>query len=312
MSDAVEVAIEEAQERYPQGAELARKLCAVGPLVSGSIPWLLRERSEAFWPMADRLANLSRRLEGSPIESLAEYTVMYLKEQMTFERTGKYSNTDFDEVYKAVYDNPEVMRRFYLEGLMLTHAFWPIHLDIHLFFDEHFLPLVPPAGEGLEVGFGHGLYICDVLKRHPGARTRSFDISQHAREFATRVLQLEGIESDRFALEAADIRQPLPVEARSQEWAVFAEVLEHIPDPQAALHELSRVLAPGAPLFTTTVLNSNAIDHLHQFADAAEVRGMIAKAGFEVVEERVLAVKDYVSNSNDPTVDLAYVCRRAT
>ena len=308
MSDQ-DAVIAAAEADYPHGVALARQLLATGPLVSGSIPWLLRERSEAFWPMAERLADFSRRLEGSPVEALAEYTVMYLKEQMAFEKTGEYSNTDFDAVYKAVYDNPEVMRRFYLEGLMLTHAFWPIHLDIHLLFEQRFLPLVS-AGEGLEVGFGHGLYLADILKRHPGTRTRSFDISEHAREFAGRVLALEGIAPERYDLEPADVRQPLPVETSSQQWAVFAEVLEHIPDPQSALSELARCLAPGAPLFTTTVLNSNAIDHLYQFVDAAEVRGMLAEAGFEVLCEQVLAVKDYVPNSNDRTVDLAYVCRR--
>ena len=41
------------------------------------------------------LAELSELMSGSPGEALTEYTVMYLKEQMAFEKTGQYSNTDF-------------------------------------------------------------------------------------------------------------------------------------------------------------------------------------------------------------------------
>lgn len=309
--EAMEAAVAAAETDYPRAAALVRDVIAAGPLVSGPLKWLLRERPERFWPQAEHLATLSTRLEGSPVESLAEYTVMYLKEQMRFEKTGSYSNDDFDEVRRKVYDNPDVMRRFYLEGLMLTHAFWPIHLDIHAFFSSVFIPRVPDRGVGLEVGFGHGLYLLEILSERPGTTTRSFDISPFSCEYAARLLTIGGVASDRYELTLADVREPLPAEDGSQSWAVFAEVLEHIPNPAEALGELARILEPGAPLFATTVLFSNAIDHITQFESPEQVRGMLTDAGFEVVEERVLAVADYVPGSKDRTVDLAYVATRS-
>jgi len=302
--------VEAAAVRYPKAVALVQRVRQVGPLVAGSLDWLVRERPEAFWHRAEQLAELSQALEGTPVESLAEYTVMYLKEQLRFEKTGAYSNDDFDTVRSKVYDNPDVMRRFYLEGLMLTHAFWPIHLDIHTLFTSAFVPKVERDGVGLEVGFGHGLYLLEVLSARPGTRTASFDISPFSVEYAGRLLRASGISPERFTLSLADVREPLPPADGSQSWAVFAEVLEHIPNPAEALAELARVLRPGAPLFATTVLFSNAIDHITQFGSAEEVRGLLAGAGFDIAEERVFAVRDYVPGSKDRTVDLAYVAVR--
>ncbi len=43
----------------------------------------------------------------------------------------------------------------------------------------------------------------------------------------------------------------IPLEAASVDSAMATEVLEHCPDPSAVLHEVFRVLRPGAPLFIT-------------------------------------------------------------
>jgi SAM-dependent methyltransferase len=299
-----------AAPHYPAAVALVRDIQRAGPLIAGSLPWLIRERPERFWPQAEHVARLSAQLGGSPVESLAEYTVMYLKEQLRFEKTGKYASDDFDEIRSKVYDNPEVMRRFYLEGLMLTHAFWPIHLDIHALFSGSFLPRVPDGGEGLEVGFGHGLYLLEILTERPRTRTSSFDISPYSVEYATRLLTAGGVEPGRFDLALADVREPLPPPDASRSWAVFAEVLEHIPNPAEALRELWRVLAPGAPLFATTVLFSSAIDHITQFESAEQVEGLLSLAGFDIADKRAFAVKDYVAGSKDRTIDLAYVATR--
>jgi SAM-dependent methyltransferase len=310
VTDSLDALIEAAAPRYPAAAALVRDVRKAGRLLAGSLPWLLNERSERFWPQAEQVARLSAALGGSPVESLAEYTVMYLKEQQRFEKTGKYASDDFDEIRSKVYDNPEVMRRFYLEGLMLTHAFWPIHLDIHALFSSAFLPRVEDGGVGLEVGFGHGLYLLEILTERPHARSASFDISPYSIEYATRLLAASGVEPQRFELALADVREPLPAPDASRAWAVFAEVLEHIPNPAGALAELYRVLTPGAPLFATTVLFSSAIDHITQFESGEQVEGLLGDAGFDVVEKRAFAVKDYVPGSKDRTIDLAYVALR--
>jgi SAM-dependent methyltransferase len=278
-------------------------------LFANQISTLTARHGQEFWDRAERLVGYSTALGGQPANALIEYTLAYLKEQARYLKTGEYSHSDFDDVRREVYDNPDVMQRFYLDGLLLTHAFWPIHFDMHHFFATEFLPRVPNSGVGTEFGFGHGLYLLETLTTHPETRARGFDISEFSVSYAGRLLTHGQVDPARFALGFADVRQALPIDDASFSWAVFAEIIEHIPDPAFSLRELRRTLQPGAPVFATTVIHSNALDHIYQFADVEEVRSMLKGSGFELLAERVLKVRDYDPAARDPSVDVAFVCR---
>lgn len=278
-------------------------------LFAANLEALESKHGEEFWRQAERLVGYSSALGGQPGEALMEYTLAYLKEQARFLKTGEYSHSDFDDVRREVYDNPEVMQRFYLDGLLLTHAFWPIHFDMHDFFDSEFVLRVPEGGVGTEYGFGHGLYLLEVLTARPAATARAFDISQFSLDFAARLLQHGGVARSRFSLGFADVREPFRIENGTFSWAIFAEIIEHIPDPAFSLRELRRTLKPGSPVFATTVIHSNALDHIYQFENVDEVRTMVRGAGFEIEAERVLKVRDYDAKARDPSVDVAFVCR---
>jgi ubiquinone/menaquinone biosynthesis C-methylase UbiE len=106
------------------------------------------------------------------------------------------------------------------------------------------------------------------------------------------------------------MRQRFPLDDESIEWAIFAEILEHIPDPAYSLSELARCVKDAAPVFITTVVDSNALDHIYMFENPHEVRNMIENAGFTITSEKILKVAELFPGSRDKTIDLAYVCRR--
>jgi len=298
-----------AASHYPQASKVASELLQQSRMMfAGQFGHQVSRHGDAFWRQAERLVGYSLALGGNPTRALLEYTLEYLKEQARFLKTGEYSNSDFDEVLRNVYDNPDVMKKFYLDGLMLTHAVWPIHFDMHHFFTTEFLPRVPNSGTGAEYGFGHGLYLLEVLTHRPQTRARGFDISSYSVDFAGRLLAHGGVERSRFDLGLADVRQPFATHDGDFSWAVFAEIIEHIPDPKFSLSELRRSMQTGAPLFATTVLHSNALDHIYQFVDTDEVRALLRTSGFEIVAERVLRVRDYDEKARDPSVDIALVC----
>jgi len=301
--------IEAASKDYPRAAAVAADLLRQAKMLfAGQLDHQINKHGPEFWRQAERLIGYSSALGGNPSQALMEYTLAYLKEQARYVKSGEYSNTDFDVVLRDVYDNPEVMQKFYLDGLMLTHAVWPIHFDMHHFFRREFLMRVPNEGVGAEYGFGHGLYLLDILTERGMTNARGFDISTYSVDFASRLLAHGGVDASRFQLELADVRRPFDVEDAAFSWAVFAEIIEHIPDPLFSLRELRRTMRAGAPLFATTVLHSNALDHIYQFADVEEVRTLVRSAGFEIGTERILRVRDYDANARDPSVDIALVC----
>lgn len=310
MTDVLLEALDGVGTNYPRTTRVIRTILERSPMfLRGQLTLLVTKRADEFWPEAERLVTISEELGGNPAQSLIEYTVTYLKEQIRFLQTKQYAHSDFETARRDVYDNPEVMGKFYLDGLMLTHAFWPIHLDIHRMFREDFLPRVPNEGTGAEFGFGHGLYLHDVLAARPNTLARGYDISEFSRAYAERLLRHGGISADRFELGFADVREPLPAKPGEFRWAIFAEIMEHIPDPLTSLRYLRDAMAPGAPLFVTTVLNSNAIDHLYLFTHVDQVRTMLNDAGFSILVDRELKVADY-STAKDPSVDVVCVCER--
>jgi hypothetical protein len=311
MSDLLSESLDTTGKRYPRTSRIVRQILERSPmLLRGQLTVLIRDRGDAFWPEAERLIALSEDTGHAPADSLIEYTVTYLREQIRFMRTKEYSQSDFEAARRDVYDNPEVMEKFYLDGLMLTHAFWPIHMDIHRFFRDAFIARVPDDGVGAEFGFGHGLYLHDVLEARPHTRARGFDISEYAKTYAAKLLHRGGIAADRYELGFADVREPLPAAPGEFRWAIFAEILEHIPDPLASLRFLRRCMAPRAPVFVTTVLNTNAIDHLTLFTDVEQVRTMLREADFAIVDERAIQVAEY-GDKKDPSVRVLCVCEPA-
>src|ERR1041384_3893697 len=108
-------------KRYPRTSRIVRQILERSPmLLRGQLTVLIRDRGDAFWPEAERLIALSEDTGHAPADSLIEYTVTYLREQIRFMRTKEYSQSDFEAARRDVYDNPEVMEKCYPHGLMLA------------------------------------------------------------------------------------------------------------------------------------------------------------------------------------------------
>lgn len=106
--------------------------------------------------------------------------------------------------------------------------------ELRQFLDEHF----PPGGERrlLDVGAGSKPYAA-VYAKHFSAST-SVDVPSSLHDIG-------GVD----VLAPADA---LPFPDESFDCVLCTEVLEHCPDPFAALAEMARVLKPGGRIFLTT------------------------------------------------------------
>jgi SAM-dependent methyltransferase len=95
----------------------------------------------------------------------------------------------------------------------------------------------------LDAGCGNGRYSWFLLKHaDPDARLTAFDLSQQMLRRAH-----DRLKNDRVTHAAADLTR-LPYADAAFDAVVCGWVLEHLPDPRPGLHELARVMRPGARL----------------------------------------------------------------
>lgn len=244
--------------------------------------------------LPDEIAGVTRYLDycvsrGETLDYLAKcYNTIVqdtLREQLYFQRHGRYRHSTYAEVADSVYQNDDYMRR-YMFGLALTGFLWPNHREIH----RYFIDRLPRASLGhyLEIGPGHGIYFLAAMRHAAFERFEAVDISPTS---AAQTRNL--IESGHFGAFSnyqitcrdflSDDRIPPGFSA-----IVMGEVLEHVEKPLLFMRRIQKLAKPGAFVFITTAINAPAIDHIYLFRSPAEVRTLCEESGLRFVDELVV------------------------
>jgi SAM-dependent methyltransferase len=124
--------------------------------------------------------------------------------------------------------------------------------------------IFPPGSDVLEAGCGVGAQIVTVAPKNPLARFHSIDISPGSLAAARQRTEAAGITNVTFA--QADIFA-LPFPAARFDHALVCFVLEHLPDPLAALMRLTAVVRPGGTI--TVIEGDHGSTYFHPRDDAA-------------------------------------------
>ena len=107
----------------------------------------------------------------------------------------------------------------------------------------------------LEVGCGVGAQTEILLRHFPDIHVTGIDINDEQLAEARRFLGTLPWAAGRFDIRKMDA-QKLELEPESFDSAFLCWVLEHVPSPPRVLGEVRRVLAPGAPIVCSEVLNA--------------------------------------------------------
>ncbi|HZO95368.1 MAG TPA: class I SAM-dependent methyltransferase [Candidatus Baltobacteraceae bacterium] len=239
---------------------------------------------------------------GAAVDDFIALSEEFVVLQMELDRTGKYKYSSYEEVRAIVYDNPELMNRRYLNGLLLSETFWTNHYKMFRYFVDDFCGGNPAHGSVLEVPAGTGIFVSEFARRNPGWRAHAIDISDSSVAFSRAVAQLNG--DARVDVRKRDVFD-IPDDEKYDR-LICGELLEHLERPEELLAKLARLSAPGARLFVTTAVWAANIDHIYLYSSAQEVRDQLA-GYFTLESELVLNVREG-RGPEEPRTPINYAC----
>lgn len=298
------------KQKYPDAAAFVEELeRRKDRFIVPYLEKLYDQYGEEHLAFLSKMSGLSRSVGGKPVDAVLKLWMKLARGVIEFQKTGKYSHDaeSFDDVFDEIYNNPAVMEGYYLDGIMVSRACWETQYLIHRFFREKFMPLCVNARRGVEIGFGHALYLYEILEYEKEQKGRNemkaygVDVSPYAVKYGTKLLST-AFAPEHFELIEGDIQKGLPFEDGSMEFGLLTDILEHIAKPAEALATMYRCMAAGAPLFIITPMNSNSVDHITNYESIGQIEEMIVSSGFGVIDRKPFAIKDYYPASHDDTV----------
>lgn len=261
--------------------------------------WTVMRNSKPSTTDVDRLA------EG--MKGLTFHSMEFLKRQIEFAKTGEYKASDYDEVYRDVYSNEVVMAQ-YLDGLLLTYIAWPNHYRLLNWYRDAYLSRAP-AGECLEIGPGHGWLALWQLRSNHANQFLGLDISPHSVAYSRAIIGAGGVRSERWRVLECDAQKGIVNHSKRFDRVVIAEVIEHLDHPEVVVNLAREHSHSGTLFFITTVVNIEAVDHIHLFRSLDEVRDFCRdKCGLEIVDELDLPLKMKLQMSGE-AYEVALICK---
>lgn len=205
--------------------------------------------------------------------------------QETFEKTGRYAASRYDEVRPVELEDYNLA--LLLSFVVANHRFEILERLIE-FLDS---PAAAPQ-RLLSVGFGTGYELKLAQERCPAWELEAFDRSPEAAGYAADLLRHFGCDTSCLRLDTFPLESDGGIEAYEHRYGkvVLCEVLEHLERPAHAIRNLARALAPGGRMFLTMAINLAQEDHIYLYRSVEEARAQVTDQGLEIEHEWIAPV----------------------
>lgn len=247
-----------------------------GELGEKMLSWAYNFLGEDLWPKT--------------IEGYKAFVADVNRSQMKYEKTEQYMNASYEDVFKNVYDNAEFMEMYHW-GVYITTFAWEHHLELHQYFNDSFLNLLPDEVlSGIDLGAGSGIWSMFIADRNKKWTTTAVDISEKSVALTSQFIACNDF-SCNITMKANDA---LTYKTDNlNDFGVSCFLIEHLENPIDLLKNLYNNLKPGAYAFVTAALTAAEIDHIFEIKKESELIIMAENAGFRVVSSYSAAAKNY-------------------
>jgi SAM-dependent methyltransferase len=252
-------------------APLWERLCLA--LFAGAGPPLARlfgvDTSEN-WARADRIIADVLAVTESSAQEIARHLRRYVRLRKEHD-----DHLPLDEARAAVYDQP-----FYPIVTHVTYALQP-SATARLNFVREVVRGVPARrAEVADLGCGAGVILSEVLLMKREWTVHGLDISPQAIDYARRLAAHKGV-AGRASFRTGCVTE-LPYADESLGLVIASEVVEHMPEPEVVIDEITRVLKPGGQLILTMPVESRTPAHAHTLGGREDLRALLSDAGLRV------------------------------
>ncbi|MBO8204965.1 class I SAM-dependent methyltransferase [Prochlorococcus marinus] len=226
------------------------------------------------------------------IKSYKWFCQEILKDQICFLKTNKYRRTNFNDVYKDIYDNQSYMKK-YIRGLLLSQILWNNHSKSFINYTR-FIESQKTNYRLLEIGPGHGLYLAAALENKNCKHVSGWDISGESINQTNSSIQKIKI-ADKVSLEQINILDDIEkIHIGRYRIIVMVEVLECIDNTNKVLKNIKYLLENNGILYLNFPINSPAPDNILHLKNISEVENILKNQGFSI-----LSTASYPANGYD-------------
>lgn len=271
---------------------------------------LIKRYGAEYTSLAEKILVLMNKMQYDSQYISGVYIYDYLIQLDYFVENNSYGHKNYENIKEEIYDNSDVMLNTYMPGLFISYICTTVLYEkYHLYLNKFLLHLTNKS-QGVEIGFGEGFYLWNLYENSPGIKLRGYDISPYAKVFAEKLFEAACIPSNDYDLRQGNIIGGLEIEEQSLDYAILAEVIEHLPEAVRGIQEVARILKPKGLLYLSTVIDSNHMDHLVNFQSSYEIEEMLRENEFIVIDKLNYKVQDDYPKSKDKSQGLAYICKR--